>query len=77
MSGNTTLREMLGLLKINNRLYITNECNEGLLTLIQVEDNVLPLEKALSDDLLDRRVINCGVYDAIIEVQVEGVDDAV
>lgn len=73
----TTLREMLELLRVDNTLYIYNECNEGLVTLAQVDENVLPLDKALNDSLLDRKVLNCGVYSGAVQISLEGVDDAV
>lgn len=56
---------------------IINECNETLLTASYVEDNVCPLFKVLSKELLDRKIINYGVRDGRALFKVEGVEDAV
>lgn len=55
---------------------IINECNETLLTASYVDDNVCPLHKVLSADLLARRILNYGVRDGRALFKVEGVEDA-
>ena len=56
---------------------LINECNETLLIASYVEDNVCPLFKVLSKELLDRKIINYGVRDGRALFKVEGVEDAV
>ena len=56
---------------------IINECNETLLIASYVEDNVCPLSKVLSTELLGRRLLNYGVRDGRALFKVEGVEDAV
>ena len=71
-----TLREMLGRqTKITGDVEILNECNETLVRLVDTEAYVCPITNVLSDELLDRAVIEYGCNNAITFV-VEGVDDA-
>ena len=71
-----TLRDMLGMNKIMGDVEIINECNETLVTLAYVEDNVCPLEAVLSDELLDRPIITFGTRDNRMLFKLVGMEDA-
>ena len=71
-----TLRDMLSMNRIIGDVEIINECNETLITLAYVEDNVCPLERVLSTELLDRPIVSFGTRDNRMLFKVSGVDDA-
>ena len=70
------LRDLVGGRQIGGDIEIANECNETLITVSYVEDNVCTLDKTLSEELLDRRVINYGVRDNRMLIKLEGLEDA-
>ena len=55
---------------------IVNECNETLLIVSYVEDNIVPLSQVLSNTLLDRKLLNYGVRDGRALFKIEGIEDA-
>lgn len=71
-----TLRGLLDSANIVGDIEIINECNETLLTLSYVEDNVCSLNKTLSDDLLSRPILSYGTRDGRTLFKLEGVEDA-
>ena len=72
-----TLREMLGSMsRLTGDVEILNECNETLITAVWVEDNVVPLDRVLSDSLLDREVLSYGTRDNRTIFRVRGEEDA-
>lgn len=71
-----TLGDLLGMQNIHGDIEIINECNETLLTLVYIDDNVCPLTKTLSADLLARKILSQGVADNRLFIKVEGVEDA-
>ncbi len=71
-----TLRDMLSMNRIIGDVEIINECNETLVTLAYVEDNVCPLERVLAVELLDRPIVSFGTRDNRMLFKVAGVDDA-
>ena len=71
-----TLGDLIGSRPIQGDIEIINECNETLLTLAYVEDNVCFLYKTLSKDLLARQVLSQGVRDGRLLIKIEGVEDA-
>ena len=71
-----TLGDFIGNRLIQGNIEIINECNETLLTLAYVENNVCFLYKTLSEDLLSRRILRYGVREGRLLIEVEGVEDA-
>ena len=71
-----TLADLVGDRRIQGDIELINECNEMLITVSYVEDNVCPLSKTLASELLNRRVLHYGVRDGRMLIQVEGVEDA-
>ena len=71
-----TLEDLVSGRLIEGDLEIINECNETLITLAYVEDNVCTLDKTLSRELLDRQVLKHGVRDGRMMIKIEGVEDA-
>ena len=71
-----TLRDMVSAQQLIGDVEIINECNETLITLSFVEDNVCPLTNTLSNDLLDRTVLSFGTRDGRALFRLEGVEDA-
>lgn len=72
-----TLGEMLGSLsQLMGDIEIRNECNETIISASYVEDNVVPLDRVLSDDLLSREVLFWGTQDNRTIFKVRGVEDA-
>ena len=72
-----TLGDLIGSRYIEGDIEIVNECNETLIIVSYVEDNVCPLDKTLNEELLDRRIIGQGVRDGRLFIKVEGVEDAI
>ena len=70
------LKDLIGGNRIEGDIEIINECNETLLMLSFVEDNVCTLEKTLHPDLLSRKILNTGVRDGRLLIKIEGVEDA-
>lgn len=72
-----TLGEMLGSMsRLMGDVEIRNECNETLISASWVDDNVVPLDRVLSDDLLSREVMFWGTQDGRTVFKVRGVEDA-
>ena len=72
-----TLGDLIGSLNIEGDIEIINECNETLVTLAYVEDNVCDLQQILNEDLLGRMVLKQGVRDGRMLIKVEGLEDAI
>lgn len=70
------LRDIVSQTRMMGDVEIINECNETLLTLSYTEDNVCSLDKVLSQELLDRAIINYGVRDGRTLFKLAGVEDA-
>ena len=71
-----TLGDMLNHAKVVGDVEIINECNETLLTLGYIENNVCSLNKTLNKELLERPIISFGAQDGLTLFKVEGVEDA-
>ena len=71
-----TLGDMLGMTQLMGDVEIINECNETLVVLSYVEDNVCSLENVLSPELLNRELMSYGVRDNRALFKVRGVEDA-
>ena len=71
-----TLRQVLGHTKLEGDVEIINECNETLVLFSNVDNNVCGLDKLLSDDMLDRKVLGVETAPGFISFRLEGVEDA-
>lgn len=76
IGGTMTLGEMLGMSELIGDVEIINECNETLLIASYVDENVCNLANVLSEDLLERTVLNYGTRDNRTLFKVSGVEDA-
>ena len=71
-----TLREILAITTFDGDVELINECNETLLSLTYLDNNVCSLDKLLSDNLLDRTVLGVEKFPGFISFRLEGVEDA-
>lgn len=71
-----TLREILEHTPLDGDVEIINECNETLLSLTHIDNNVCSLDKVLSDDLLNRIVLGVETAPGFVSFRLEGVEDA-
>ena len=71
-----TLGDLLNQTKIIGDIEIINECNETLLTLSYIDDNVCSLDKTLNPELLSRPILSFGTRDNRTLFKVEGLEDA-
>ena len=71
-----TLGDMLSATSVVGDIEIINECNETLLIISYVEDNVCPLTKVLDNQLLERELVYFGTRDGRTIFKVKGMEDA-
>ena len=70
------LGDIVGTYELQGDIEIINECNETLITISYIENNVCTLNKILNPELLARRVLMQGVRDGRLLIKIEGVEDA-
>lgn len=71
-----TLKALLTTYHVAGNIRIVNECMETLVAVGGGVEAVIGLDKSLSEDLLDRRVIDIYGEDGCLEIRVEGNEDA-
>lgn len=76
LGGTMTLGEMLDISSLIGDIEIINECNETLLIASYVDENVCPITKVLSEELLERTVLSYGTRDNRMLFKISGVEDA-